>query len=238
MVHLVKKGQNIIVSRTFSKVYGLAGLRIGYLLARPDIAKRLNKSVAAGTNVMAIHAALTALEDKDFYQFCLDKNKEAKEHIYSVLDDLKLVYQRSQTNFVFFQSGQDIKELVEKGWTILGEIATMPFIAKASIVKASKPPPKVLFKALNVWHLTVRDPSGISYTFNLHLLNVLKEVGSRLEICHSPTCRKYFVMHRYDQRYCTKGCRSREAMKEWRQKQKAEKSKPKGGAKRGTKRKQ
>ena len=131
-----------------------------------------------------------------------------------------------------------IKELVEKGWTILGEIATMPLIAKASIVKASKPPHKVLFKALNVWHLTLRDPSGISYTFNLHLLNVLKEVGSRLEICHSPTCRKYYVMHRYDQRYCTKRCRSRVAMKEWRQKRKNEKSKPKGGAKRGTKRKQ
>jgi histidinol-phosphate aminotransferase len=114
MVDLVKEGQNIIVSRTFSKVYGLAGLRIGYLLARPDIAQRLNKSVAAGTNVLAIHAALTAMEDQPFYQFCLEQNRLAKKHIYSVLDDLKLTYQRSQTNFVFFQSGQDITELVGK----------------------------------------------------------------------------------------------------------------------------
>jgi len=114
MVELVKKGQNIIVSRTFSKVYGLAGLRIGYMIARPDIAKRLNKNVAAGTNVLAIHAALEALDDQDFYEFSVRKNMEAKEHIYSVLNDLNLPYQKSQTNFIFFQSGQEIKELVKK----------------------------------------------------------------------------------------------------------------------------
>ena len=114
MLALVKKGQNIIVSRTFSKVYGLAGLRIGYLLARPDIARRLNKSVAAGTNVLAIHAAMAALKDQEFHQFCVEENMKAKKHIYAVLDDLDLNYQRSQTNFVFFQSGREIKELVKK----------------------------------------------------------------------------------------------------------------------------
>ena len=42
MVELVKKGLNVIVSRTFSKIYGLAGIRIGYIIARPDIVKRIN----------------------------------------------------------------------------------------------------------------------------------------------------------------------------------------------------
>ena len=45
MVSLVKEGRNVVVSRTFSKVYGLAGLRVGYLVARPDIAKRIRKNV-------------------------------------------------------------------------------------------------------------------------------------------------------------------------------------------------
>ncbi|MGB5668542.1 MAG: histidinol-phosphate transaminase, partial [Maribacter sp.] len=50
MVELVKNGRNIIVSKTFSKVYGLAGLRVGYLIARPDIATKLKASVMANTN--------------------------------------------------------------------------------------------------------------------------------------------------------------------------------------------
>src|SRR5262249_16343616 len=43
MVPLVKRGLNVIVSRTFSKIYGLAGIRIGYIIARPDIVKQINK---------------------------------------------------------------------------------------------------------------------------------------------------------------------------------------------------
>ena len=49
MVELVKEGRNVIVSRTFSKVYGLAGLRIGYLVAKPEIATKLKASVMANT---------------------------------------------------------------------------------------------------------------------------------------------------------------------------------------------
>ena len=111
MVELVKKGKNVIVSRTFSKVYGLAGIRIGYLIARPDIAQRLLKNVVANTNVLAIKAARTALADKEFYQFALQKNREAKALIYQTLDELELEYHKSHTNFVFFKSGRDIRAL-------------------------------------------------------------------------------------------------------------------------------
>ena len=51
MIELVKEGRNIIVSKTFSKVYGLAGLRVGYLIAKPEITTQLKKSVMANTNV-------------------------------------------------------------------------------------------------------------------------------------------------------------------------------------------
>ena len=61
MTELVKEGMNVIVSRTFSKVYGLAGIRIGYLVARPDIAARLRKNVMANLSMPAIHAATAAL---------------------------------------------------------------------------------------------------------------------------------------------------------------------------------
>ncbi|MGB5243760.1 MAG: histidinol-phosphate transaminase [Lutimonas sp.] len=113
MVELVKEGRNVIVSKTFSKVYGLAGLRVGYLITRPDIAERLNSAVMAGTNIPAIAAARTAIKDEEFYKFSIAKNEEAKEYIYQTLESLKLAYQRSHTNFVFFQSGRPIDELMQ-----------------------------------------------------------------------------------------------------------------------------
>ncbi|NND33070.1 MAG: histidinol-phosphate aminotransferase family protein [Saprospiraceae bacterium] len=114
MVELVKQGANVIVSRTFSKVYGLAGLRIGYLIARPDIAARIRPNVMANTNMLAIYAALAALQDADFYKFSLKKNAEGKAYIYNVLDELGLKYVPSHTNFVFFHTGKPIRELIDK----------------------------------------------------------------------------------------------------------------------------
>lgn len=114
MVELVKKGENVIVSRTFSKVYGMAGIRIGYLVARPDIANRLKEKVVAFTNTPALFAAKTALQDEEFYRFSIDKNKEAKARIYATLDELGLEYVPSQTNFVFFRTGQPIADFGAK----------------------------------------------------------------------------------------------------------------------------
>ncbi|MBT8280288.1 MAG: histidinol-phosphate aminotransferase family protein [Muriicola sp.] len=112
MVELVKQDRNVIVSKTFSKVYGLAGMRIGYLIARPDIADRLKKAVMANTNVLAIEAAREALRDDEFYKFSLQMNTEAKGHIYSTLDSLGLSYIPSHTNFVFFKTGVPIEDLI------------------------------------------------------------------------------------------------------------------------------
>lgn len=113
MVELVKEGMNVIVSKTFSKVYGLAGMRIGYLVARPDIAKRLRGNIMAMTNVLAIEAAKEALKDDEFYKFSLIKNTEAKNSIYKTLDDLNLEYVKSHTNFVFFKTGRPISEMID-----------------------------------------------------------------------------------------------------------------------------
>ena len=112
MVELVKEGRNVIVSRTFSKVYGLAGLRIGYLIAKPEMASKLKAAVMAMTNILAIEAAKTAMTDDTFYKYSILKNMEAKQYIYGVLDDMKLPYVKSHTNFVFFKTGRNIKELI------------------------------------------------------------------------------------------------------------------------------
>jgi len=119
MVSLVKQGENVIVSRTFSKVYGLAGLRIGYLIAKPEIAKKIRANVVAYTNVLAIKAATTAMQDKEFYEFSLSQVKEGKELMYTAMNDLGLEYIRSNTNFIFFKTGRKIetfnKQMLEQG---------------------------------------------------------------------------------------------------------------------------
>ena len=114
MVSLVKKGKNIIVSKTFSKVYGLAGLRIGYMVAKPEIAASLRKNIMAFTNVLAIEAAKNALDDQEFYDFSLNKTLEAKKIILEGLDDLNLEYAPSNTNFIFFKSGRNIENLQQQ----------------------------------------------------------------------------------------------------------------------------
>ncbi|WP_143961532.1 pyridoxal phosphate-dependent aminotransferase [Litoribacter populi] len=114
MVKLVKEGENVIVSRTFSKVFGLAGLRIGYIVARPDLAHKIRENVVAFTNVLALEAAKESLDDKEFFDFSLRKNKEAKDSIYQTLNDLNLRYLESHTNFVFFESGMHIDQFLQK----------------------------------------------------------------------------------------------------------------------------
>ncbi|TDQ18641.1 histidinol-phosphate aminotransferase [Algoriphagus boseongensis] len=122
MVELVKKGHDVVVSRTLSKVYGLAGIRMGYLIAKPELAKKLSERVVANTNIMAIEAGKAALQDKEFYQFSLKKTEEAKALLTQTLDELKLPYLDSHANFIFFNSGRDIKELnktmADKGFII------------------------------------------------------------------------------------------------------------------------
>lgn len=111
MVELVKQEKNVIVSRTFSKVYGMAGLRIGYLIAKPELTEKLRRNMVAYSNVLAIAGAKEALQDKEFYNFSLQKNKEAKELIYKILNKFELPYVKSNTNFIFFKSGKDIRTL-------------------------------------------------------------------------------------------------------------------------------
>ena len=108
MTDLVRDGYPIIVSRTFSKVYGLAGLRIGYGISRPDIVERLRPFSMSSPNILGLHAASASLKDHEFRAMSIEKIREARNFTYSVLDELGLRYIRSQGNFVFFHTGRDI----------------------------------------------------------------------------------------------------------------------------------
>lgn len=111
MIKLVEEGLNVIVSRTFSKVYGLAGLRVGYLVARPDIIARLAARQVERPNQIGIAAALAALDDEHFYRYSLEQNERVRRHVYRLLDELGRRYVPSHTNFVFFHTGRDIEQV-------------------------------------------------------------------------------------------------------------------------------
>tara|TARA_B100000575_G_scaffold223629_1_gene184095 strand:- start:14995 stop:16125 length:1131 start_codon:yes stop_codon:yes gene_type:complete len=119
MDYLVRENKDIIISRTFSKVYGMAGLRIGYLVLRRELADKLfgeyspygRNKIMAQTNVLAVAAAIEALKDRDFYAFSLKKANAEKDKIYKLLEHLELNYVKSSTNFVFFESKKHIETL-------------------------------------------------------------------------------------------------------------------------------
>jgi histidinol-phosphate aminotransferase len=115
MVELVKKGHNVMVSRTFSKIYGLAGLRVGYVVAKPDLIKKLS-TYQTGTilSQTALAAAKASLGDEEFMSMTRKKNAEARAHLFSYLDSKKWFYGKSQANVVFFPAPKDGKTILQE----------------------------------------------------------------------------------------------------------------------------
>jgi histidinol-phosphate aminotransferase len=114
MVQLVKQGHNVIVSRTFSKVYGLAGLRIGYLIGQPETLRRMaDKQVWGNNNQAGLAAAKASLEDQEFITMTRKKNAEARQHLFNYLDSKKWPYGKSQANVVLFPAPKDGKAILE-----------------------------------------------------------------------------------------------------------------------------
>jgi len=108
-------GRNVIVLRTFSKIYGLAGLRVGYGVGRPDVIAYLNRvREPFNVNAVAQEAALAALEDREYVQKVREVNREGKEYLYAGFDRLRLQYVPTQANFIFVNVERDEKEIFEK----------------------------------------------------------------------------------------------------------------------------
>ena len=108
----VRSGKNVLVTRTFSKVYGLAGIRVGFAVGHPDFIgglKRIREAFA--TNRLAQIAALAALDDDEFLQRVVAVNKEGREYFYKEFDRLGLPYVKSQTNYVMVDTKKDIRQV-------------------------------------------------------------------------------------------------------------------------------
>ncbi len=107
MVPLVKAGHNVIVARTFSKIYGMAGLRVGYLIAPPELIEAMSIYSMGwyGLNQAGLAAALASYEDKAFMDMSRGKVREAREMVSDALKANGLTALPSQTNFMFVDLG-------------------------------------------------------------------------------------------------------------------------------------
>jgi histidinol-phosphate aminotransferase len=110
-----KAGRDILILRTFSKIYGLAGLRIGYGIANKDIVIEMNKlRPPFNTSSLAQKAALGALQDTDHIHSSRAINEQGKKYLYKELDALGMKYVPTEANFIYMPLEQDSNELYKK----------------------------------------------------------------------------------------------------------------------------
>ncbi|RJX33275.1 MAG: histidinol-phosphate transaminase [Oxalobacter sp.] len=104
----VRQYPNLLVSRTFSKAYGLAGLRVGFGLAQPPVTDLLNRiRQPFNVNSLAQAAAIAALNDSAFLQQSAKLNTEGYTQLTQAFDEMKLEYVQSFGNFVLVKVGDD-----------------------------------------------------------------------------------------------------------------------------------
>jgi histidinol-phosphate aminotransferase len=113
-VAYIDKYKNLMVLRTFSKSFGLAGLRVGYVIASANVIEVLNKiRLVFNVNVLAQAAALAALQDPGHLQESLLQNRNSLEVLYNYFETRHLEYVRSYGNFVFVNFNRPILQVIE-----------------------------------------------------------------------------------------------------------------------------
>lgn len=111
----IQDGRTVITLRTFSKIYGLAGLRVGYGIARQDIVEVLNKvRQPFNVSMVAQAAARASLKDKEHVAKSIKINSEGKEFLYKELEKMGLDYVPTEANFILIHVGRSGTEVMSK----------------------------------------------------------------------------------------------------------------------------
>jgi histidinol-phosphate aminotransferase len=105
----IEQKPNVIVVRTFSKIFGMAGLRLGYAVTHPTTAVRLQEhTIQNNPNVLAGAAAIASLQDEGIVGRAIAVNEESKEIVHTTLDELGLEYLPTNTNFIMHRINGDL----------------------------------------------------------------------------------------------------------------------------------
>jgi len=106
--------KRLIVVRTFSKIYGLAGLRLGYAVSSKEISVKLSgMQLQRGVNIIAARAAVAALDDSDYTRLSSRRNADQRQEFYNQTNARMLRQIDSLTNFVFTKVGLPSPQVIE-----------------------------------------------------------------------------------------------------------------------------
>src|SRR5438067_6853187 len=113
VIPLVKDHPNLIVARTFSKIYGMAGLRCGYCVAQPDKIELMRAEQSwDSVSIMAIVAALASLGDNAQVENGRKNNSDVRKFVCGELDKLKFTYIPSHANFMMIDMRREVKPII------------------------------------------------------------------------------------------------------------------------------
>src|SRR5215470_17494557 len=114
VIPLANEHPNLIVSRTFSKIYGMAGLRCGYCVAQKETIEKMRRNqMWDSVNCMALAAATASLDDPDHVPTGQRLNREAKAFVTSELDKMGYKQIPSQANFIMFDCKKTVVPLIK-----------------------------------------------------------------------------------------------------------------------------
>ena len=125
LANLVTENKNLIIAKTFSKIYGLAGSRIGYAIAHPETIAEISQLhffANGSVSIMSASGALASLKDKKFLSETISLNKEVRKFTTEQLENLNIRCIPSHTNFLYFSLENYKKDFFEqlKNSNILG----------------------------------------------------------------------------------------------------------------------
>lgn len=138
-LEFVRAGYPVIVLQTFSKIYGLAGLRVGYGVASETIIRQIVKvKEPFNVNTLAQTAALAALNDLDHVHLSLEANSHGKMQLYQAFQEMGLSFVESMGNFVLVEIGDEAEHLYEallaRGIIVrFGGIWSLPYHLRISV---------------------------------------------------------------------------------------------------------
>lgn len=139
MVDLVRAGENVIVMRTFSKLFGMAGLRVGYGIGRPEITRTIADHVMAWPNGVGLAAAKACYTDDEFINFSRSKIFEGREMVVDTFRRNGIEPLASQANFVFADIGRNGRDfqrrMAERKILIRGRFGQYPNYIRVSMGK-------------------------------------------------------------------------------------------------------
>ncbi|NJB71679.1 histidinol-phosphate aminotransferase [Saonia flava] len=132
MVSLVNEGKDVIVARTFSKIHGMAGLRVGYGVAQPETIARIQEITRGGMGISytSIFAAMASMDDVAFQDKSRTLNAAARDYVFTSLKDMGLEPVPSYTSFMIFPIEMEGKDFLEKMTALKVGVRAFQFLGK------------------------------------------------------------------------------------------------------------